>query len=428
MENHIDLCRQGGWETSWFVAVVDKDWGAKGVLLVALRDDFGNNKTDFFRSRASDIGLTLANLQIANMGWDELKDYQGIELPSDDEINEEQEVQENSDSSESGPECPPGPPPLGYYIPLYVPQTVEAQKLIKDSLEPGARYKSDPSKDYVIRHQASLITSDNGYLHPTDMYRQACTLHLVRCRKNKHLHKTLLLVVDSDNPQTKGITLIRLHWDGVTRGRSKACLRKLGAGASTEMQSIPCSVEGIQNRYCNIANGVRIWRALHPLIAVFPFDGVGRKASILDPEARKRQDGDEWIIFAPQWITPEGEYKSIEVKWDFNESVNRFPWFRNNHRFDENFVKEYLVCLDSKKPEEDGVLIVKLPRHIGLGPSGSTNRREAERLEMREKLRGDMATLRVDAKDALGLIDKAWRADRDKNNGMSDEQRKFFGL
>lgn len=98
LNSHAEQCQQGECNPRYFVAVVNKDWGAKGVLLVALEDDFGNKKMDCLRTKADDIGLIVANLSVFNMAFEEYKDFKGISLSSDKEKAEDHMAGENSDS------------------------------------------------------------------------------------------------------------------------------------------------------------------------------------------------------------------------------------------------------------------------------------------------------------------------------------------
>ncbi|KAI1359828.1 hypothetical protein F5Y08DRAFT_318735 [Xylaria arbuscula] len=60
----------------YFVAVVDKDWKEKGVILVTMNDDSDEAvcHIDQLCVPAQDSGINLVNLQIANSDWGELKE------------------------------------------------------------------------------------------------------------------------------------------------------------------------------------------------------------------------------------------------------------------------------------------------------------------------------------------------------------------
>ncbi|PQE05740.1 amino acid permease protein [Rutstroemia sp. NJR-2017a BVV2] len=80
---HIDLAAQKTFEPFYFIAAVEKDWQTKGVILVTLDDDDGDCNVGLFRIKAVDSGLTVINLQIWNMEWEEAKEY--YEFNSDDD-------------------------------------------------------------------------------------------------------------------------------------------------------------------------------------------------------------------------------------------------------------------------------------------------------------------------------------------------------
>ncbi|GME28209.1 hypothetical protein F4677DRAFT_407680 [Neofusicoccum parvum] len=98
-DNHVALPEPLAFDPFYFLVAVDRDWKTKGVLLVALDDENLRCRVDSVLVRARDAGLAVANLQIANEDWAEVKAGYRIaggngeedEEDDDDEDNEENE-------------------------------------------------------------------------------------------------------------------------------------------------------------------------------------------------------------------------------------------------------------------------------------------------------------------------------------------------
>lgn len=440
---HLELGSQRTFDPIYFVVATAKDWKRKGVLLVTLDDgdfDTPGCKTDSFFIKPAESGLSFVNIQIGNSDWFEERECYGTSPGSDgdgDDDNGNGDGDKSKDdeghSSDSGPECPVHLKHISYYTALYVVDSVDPDKLIAKHLEPGASYsKKNPATDYFIRCQAILTPKTTPPVNTAasrapdpnvteDLISQACTMHPVRCRKNPRLHKTLLLVCDTSDHQEHGILIVRLSWDGVTSGRSKAQLRAIGAAAPWEAQRMPCVVyEGFQQIYCNLHNGVRVWRAAHPRVAAFAYN-TGKDASdsrgfgerVLDPERRK--DRDEWLVYGP--VHPPGPMANKPIEWSFDEAVRRFPWFCRQNRFDEKLLRKYFVCIDNNDPEEKGVLLVRMDWH------GNVHRSDEELLSLNSKDR--VTSIRVPGKEALGIIEAGLKGDAARLDSAAIE---FFRL
>ncbi|KAI0799521.1 hypothetical protein GGR55DRAFT_668645 [Xylaria sp. FL0064] len=76
----------------YFAAVVDANWKEVGVVLVALDDGSDEEvcRIDRMRVPASDAGLVLVNVQLANVGWEEYKEDYGSDEGDDDEGHEDE--------------------------------------------------------------------------------------------------------------------------------------------------------------------------------------------------------------------------------------------------------------------------------------------------------------------------------------------------
>jgi hypothetical protein len=246
-DRHLELGVQGEFDPVHFAVVVDQDWKTSGVLLVTLEDDDEPPAVSSFMCRPEGIGLAVQNLQIANMTWEDCEEMWGIvnddgSGDDDDDEDEDDEDEEKKDefptdaeegqSDDEGPAYPPKTPAYDYLIPIYILESADADAVIA-SLEEDADGKPDPFTDYRIRNQANLKPTEDGSKDmamlskpdPTitnDLVAQACALHPIRCRANKWLNKTHLLVCDTTQPSQSGILIVKLAWDGITTGRSKA--------------------------------------------------------------------------------------------------------------------------------------------------------------------------------------------------------------
>ncbi|KAI2605090.1 uncharacterized protein GGS25DRAFT_503487 [Hypoxylon fragiforme] len=88
-DHHLELVKEKKFEPRWFIAVADKEWRSKGVILVTLDDDELERNVDSFRIRAANTGLTVANLQVANSDWAEEKENYEFDLDGDDDDDED---------------------------------------------------------------------------------------------------------------------------------------------------------------------------------------------------------------------------------------------------------------------------------------------------------------------------------------------------
>ncbi|KAI8623107.1 hypothetical protein F5Y19DRAFT_482064 [Xylariaceae sp. FL1651] len=67
---------------AYFIAVVEKHWQTKGVMMVTLDDDELDCNVDSFRIKAADAGLSIMNLQIGNSSDDNDDDNDGPPAPT----------------------------------------------------------------------------------------------------------------------------------------------------------------------------------------------------------------------------------------------------------------------------------------------------------------------------------------------------------
>ncbi|XXG98982.1 hypothetical protein Hte_005315 [Hypoxylon texense] len=409
----------------YFIAAAEKDWQTKGVLLVTLDDDELDCNVDSFRIKAVDAGLSVVNLQIGNSSWDEEKD--GYELHPNGESNDD-----DDGDDDDGPPAPKKIVPLGYYIPIYIHSSLSEDKVVAD-LEPGFKMKSP--EDFACRVQAKLTpaSSASDTTSTQSIIQQAAALQPLRCAKNKYLHKTYILVIDTADPIENGMLMVKLpSWDAGSRSgpTEKTDLRRVGkelALASTSQQQqhirIPYSChDGLQTRFLTLANGDADWPSedvrAQPVFAVFQYSTRGKElgfgAGSIDPSAARRKPGEERLVYAPELVRVPGQ--GLErIAWNYDEAVRRFPWFCREKRFVEGLDTTFFLCVDGDDVAKTGLLLV---RRKWDGNVWGRARDELLGLSV-----DGVKDVRVPIKEALALLEKGRKGETD---GMSESLRGFF--
>ncbi|KAH9842593.1 uncharacterized protein C8Q71DRAFT_209705 [Rhodofomes roseus] len=89
-DSHLQLAdlHDNQYDPTYFIVAIEQNWRDRGVLLVALDDDDLECKVDSCRFKAEDSGLNVANLQISNMGWSELKENEPVDRSQSDADDE----------------------------------------------------------------------------------------------------------------------------------------------------------------------------------------------------------------------------------------------------------------------------------------------------------------------------------------------------
>jgi hypothetical protein len=401
-ESHLRLGTQGEFEPFYFVVVVHQNWRENGLLLVTLYSDDDPPAIDSFFCKSEGVGITVQNLQIANSDWCEAREQNEIGLSGeeddddddDDETDADEEEKESDiddkenvelptdadeeQSDDEGPEYPSKKPAWSYLIPIYILESVDANILISN-LEEDIHAKSDPFTDYRIRNQASLTPTGQSNIDvdalskpnsiiSEDLIAQACVLHPVRCRANKWLNKTYFLLCDNTQPSTSGLLIVKLDWDGVSKGRSKAQLREIGTTSYHESTRLPgTSKYAITYGYTMIAEGLAIFSRTHPAFAIFqvnadmPHHGV----KLVDPEHWERKSRDEYFVVAglpielhsPSSLTLASEEKDMD--WTLETAISKFPWLCYVERFEPEFNRQYFVWFDHETVDDEGVVVVR---------------------------------------------------------------------
>ncbi|KAI0506309.1 hypothetical protein F5B22DRAFT_624395 [Xylaria bambusicola] len=431
---HLELAKQITYESEYFIAAVDKDWRARGVILVTLNDDNDLWRVQSYRTKAADAGLTVINLQIGNTGWDEERDSCEISPDSDDEDdanndsndNDNNDNQDADDDNDDGPPAPVKNIPLGYYIPIYIHSGLSEEKVV-EKLEPAFRHKSP--EDYACRIQARLTpTSPEFNTTATDgLIQKAVTLHPLRCSKNKYLQKAYILVIDTPDPVENGMLMVKVPpWD--SDATKKTDVLKIGeqlARTNIENIRIPYSChDGLQTRFLILCNGDADWPSpdvrAQPVFVAFQYGTHGKDLgfgwNLMDPRASKRKPGEERLVYTPEQVKPRPSGRGMErIEWNFNEAVKYFPWFCVQKRFIEGLDTTFFICVEGDDAAETGVLLV---RRKWDGNLWGRTRDELLSLPI-EGARGAV----VPIKDALGLLEKGRKGDTE---GMSDGLKEFF--
>ncbi|KAF2827257.1 hypothetical protein CC86DRAFT_208778 [Ophiobolus disseminans] len=433
----LDSIRQ--FDPYYFVVVVHEDWRKEGLLLVNIYNDDEPPAIDSFFCKAEDVGSIVLNLQIGNTDWYEAREGYEVGVDNGEEDGDDDDEDKDDDdegdkgkddepelptdagerqSEDEGPEYPSKKPTYDYLIPIYTLDSVDADAVIS-SLEEDMDDKPNPFTDYQIRHQASLkptnpsskdikTLSKPDPLITEDLITQACALHPIRCRANKWLNKTYLLIVDTTSPSTSGLILVKLTWDHTTTGRTKASLHTIGTNAPRKTTRIPGTLDAIKYDYNMIATNTAIFARKHPAFAMFyineelPFNGVAPvDAPHWDRKSRSEYFVPAWRrVHLPSSSSPQAPPEELEIEWTLPEAVSRFPWFCCANRFEPLLDRTYFIWFDHLTVEREGVVLVRYEwdRDVEKG--------EGELWDARE---GKVWILRVGAGEAMERILKAER-------------------
>ncbi|GAD94853.1 predicted protein [Paecilomyces variotii No. 5] len=368
---HLELGTQDTFEPRYFIVTVDKDWRPEGVILVALDDDELECNVDSFRIKAVDSGLSVVNLQIGNTSWEEEKECYEFNLDNggDDDADDGDNDYDDYDDDDDGPPAPTKNVPLGYYIPIYIHSSLSEDKVIPD-LEPAFNLKSPDEIASRVQAKLTPASSISGTTSNQDVVQQAVTLHPRRCAKNKYLHKTHILVIDTADPVENGMLMVKLpSWDA-TEKRTKTDLDQIGRELALAIPppiSIPYSCYyGLQERFLTLANGDADWPSedvrAQPVFLVFQYNTHGKELGFgdtsIDPAASKRKPGEERLKYVHD-LFKRRERATELVKWNYDEAVRGFPWMCRENRFIEGLHKTFFICVDGDDVAITGVLLVR---------------------------------------------------------------------
>lgn len=318
---------------------------------------------------------------------------------------------------------------MGFYIPIYIHSQLQPDD-VTEHLEPLRRYKTPD--EYACRIQASLTPGPSSPAN--DLVAQAAALHPLRCAKNKWLHQTMLLVVDTADPEEHGMLICRLDWAGLaeeaTPNRTKEALTKTGAALAASLSYNSTirvrynSSYGLQSPFLTLAHGDEKWPSeearRRPKFGVFQYNtpgeirGFGAALLYAGVTAYRQEFGQEQLVYDQELVVREefnGEAES------FDEAVLRFPMFCRENRLVEGLDAMYFICVDGIGIAETGVLLV---RRRWDGKVWGRSDRELMELEMAE---ADVRSVRVPAKDAIETLFRGRAGDTE---GMAGELVEFF--
>lgn len=403
---HLEHHDNDEYDPVMFIVAVSKDWKEDGVLLVTLDDDDQACKPDKIRVKAKRAGLAVANLQIANMDWEEFKAY---DLDGDAQTDDEEggDDEDSSDDGDDGnkptapddpgsPEHGPVPPKRnaneGFYVGVYAIQGVNLKVLI-DTI--NFADWGQKRQDFNTRLQAVLPASE-------DLVAKAMALHPRRCETNKWLHKFLFFIADTTDPLENGLLLASLG------GKSKHRGLVFPAGAT---QRFPCdATDAVNLGVVAMDQGTRTWkRNQGPVVAVFNGPGVNMEsmdaaASLWDHKHEERNMWEQMLVFPPQEDYTDGG-EPVTIQYSLQEALRRWPRFCYANRFDEELERHLFIFVDKPDVKREGVLIVKVEWYSSGGIQSTKN----------DDLVSEAETWRVDGKTAYeklkGLVDGsvAWQ-------------------
>lgn len=448
-----------------FIVVVDVDWQQKGVLIVTLDDEEeeGGN-VDSFLTRAEDVGHIIGNVQIGNMGWDELKELYELENGGendgddgdggdDDRDNDAGPDAHRGDGDEAdvshqpGPDSDDhdlgGPPPpkassaMGFYIPIYIHSQLQADDVLQE-LEPMIRYKTPD--DYACRIQDTLTPSPaaaslSAASH--DLVAQAAALHPLRCARNQWLQQKMFILVDTPDPVENGMLMVRLDWAGLTNDQvpprssstSKTDLVAKGAALAEALDFNSCTIRlryncqyGLQDPFLTIAHGDAKWPSetarQRPKFLVCQYNTPdaewGFGVDLLYAGVPYQQEYSQEQLILDQELIVREKYNGTAK--NFEEAVSKFPMVCRENRFVQNLDTRHFICIDRLDIAEAGVLLVR--RRWDGNVRGRTDQ------ELMELDVVGVRSARVPVKDALKILEKGRAGDRE---GMSPELVEFFG-
>jgi hypothetical protein len=441
---HLELGTQDTFDPRYFIVAVDKDWQAKGVILVTLDDDALDCNVDSFRIKAVDVGLSILNLQIDNSSWKGEKSAYRIrpdvgdrnENGDDDANDDDANDSDNDDSDEDddyddndGPPAPTKNTLLGYYVPIYIHSSLSEDEVIA-KLEPMVKQKVP--ENYVCRIQAKLTPASSAPSTTSvqDLIQQAVTLHPLRCAKNRYQFKTQILIVDTADPVEHGMLMVKLPpWEArcpsMTR---KAAAHEVGkelALATSPYIRIPYSCyQGLQTRFLILSNGYADWPSddvrAQPVFIVFQYNtrgqNIGFNDTWINSGAASRKPGEERLAWVGWDIPGRGP---APFEWKYGEAVKLFPWCCRANRFVEGLDKTFFMCVDGNYLASDmNKAELLLVRRKWDGNVGGRTWDDFLNLPV-----DGVKNVRVPISEALSLLEKGSKGETD---GMNESLRDFF--
>ncbi|KAH8179048.1 hypothetical protein LIA77_00567 [Sarocladium implicatum] len=374
------------WDFFYYVAIVDRDWRDKGVLLVTMDDgdeDEDEARIDIVRVQANEAGLALVNLQIGNANWEDYKeaeddddDDDGRESDYDDDANETEDYYHDDDLELSWETSVPdedysdgaGDDILSgrYWFGLYVAPQVRWKPLLYE-LQPawGARSLNFP--DLPCRPEGRLSGTRRS-----ELIAEAARLHPMRCRNNPVLLRTMFMIADEQSYQEQGFLLVKIDWDCNAADDAKVSLSdlaNLGQHAMVDSQRIGFHDGTTMTIVDQLVEGTRPWKAAYKCFGAYAGPAIQIPHYYLkavDKDFFGRHAGAEKFI---QWTPEFDEDKTAEhgVSQDVTKAFQRTLQEHWQHwvpeeRFRPNFCPEYFIWCNEElraKHTDREILLVK---------------------------------------------------------------------
>lgn len=362
-DHHIDeVVPSGEFDHFHFVAVVDENWREKGILIVALDDDWGELKVDKICIPAAQAGLIVVNLQIGNVGFEEYKEqYESCNNDSaGDGDNRLLSALDESIQANNRPEdyysdgAADLVPYCEHWIGLYAVEEIPFDELMR-RLSP----RPVPLEQCVVRPEGRVPDQESAAI------RVASSLHPVRCRDNRLLYRKMFLIADRADYTRYGIMLVKLEWDGKVDGRSTDELSSQGITAEKDTQRLPVMSYITATAFNNIASNWSPWK-----FSVWTFllyggrrISVYRLLDVLDKKSEKRKPGAERFlcgISEERERAPEG---GTDWEWEhpWQGVIRRHPTQVYRYRFVHMLARQYFVyCPKRLESDSDLVTLVKV--------------------------------------------------------------------
>ena len=399
VQYHVGLAKEGQFDPKHFIVLACLDWRTEGVVIVTLDDEEMQCKPNLLWIKAEDAGLALVNLQISNMGWEELKeDSLDSTAPEDEDDNGVTGQSEDFGKA----------PAIGYHIGVYVRCDLDTRALLRE-IEPAMDNKK--ASEIVCKATKALPKDKEPH---QDLVSGAAMAHPVEASKHPTLHKRMFLVADNLDYTKAGLTLVDLDWNGEASGKTDNELREIGKTANVDSIAVGTHAGAAGDwaavfLFATIAEkgGLAKWRPKHVLVAAYsvPYPDCDIKVEeAIDPRSSKRGVGQDRVLWAGV-IERTDELDALQLYQDLLQAHSRFC---SQYRFAVNLCKDYFVYCGTKELEGDNeVIVVRVTK-----PADNAFGVEKSKLS---DLGGQVETLSCRASEAHALVTdvvkgkKKWR-------------------
>jgi hypothetical protein len=408
VEYHVELAKEAQFDPKYFTEVACHDWRTKGVVIVALDEEEMQCKPDLLWIKAEDAGLALVNLQISNVGWEELKE-DSLEITAPDDGDDEDDNGNAGQNEDFGKA-----PGIGYHIGVYVRSDVDARALLRE-IEPAADMKQ-PSE--MVCKALRAIPEDEGLQQ--DLFRRAASAHPVETSRHPTLHKRMFLVADNSDYSQHGLRLVDLDWNGETNGKGDDELKQIGTTAKVDSIRVGTHA-GVAGDWAAVfvfsriaaKGGLAKWRPKHILVGAYsvPYPDCDIKVqSAIDPRWDRRGSGQDRVIYAG---SIEGA-EDLDATQVYRKLLRAQLRFCGRYRFAPNLCKDYFVYGGTREiTETDEVMVIKV-----LMPANDIF--QVEESDLSDLEQGQVEIMNCQASEAHALITDVVRGKK-KWRGMSVE-------